>query len=88
MREEDHIHESIFFGFPGSSDGVNVINYCILYAKYYIYLEKLKDNNKKPSFNLDFLGYLCYLKEILKMEQNICLKRNQIVKFDKFKVIF
>ncbi len=47
-REEDHIHESILFGIPGTSDGVIVINYCLLFAKYYIYLEKLKDNNKKP----------------------------------------
>ncbi len=48
IREEDHIHESILFGFPGTSDGVIVINYCLLYAKYYIYLEKLKDKNKTP----------------------------------------
>ncbi len=40
--EKDHIHKSILFGFPGSSDGVIVINYCMLYAKYYIYLEKTK----------------------------------------------
>ncbi len=56
IREEDHIHESILFGFPGTSDGVIVINYCMLYAKSYIYLEKLKDNNKQPGFNVDFLG--------------------------------
>ncbi len=80
IREEDHIHESILFF-------VIVINYCLPYAKYYIYLEKLKDNNKNPRFNVGFLGYICYPKEILKIEQNICFKRNQIVKFDKFKVI-
>ncbi len=64
---------------------VIVINYCLLYAKYYSYLEKLKDKNKKPGFNVDFLGYL---NGILKIEQNICLKRNQIVKFEKLNVIF
>ncbi len=57
--------------------GAIVINYCLLYAKYYIYLEKVKDKNKIPDFNVDFLGYLCYLKGILKIEQNICLKRNK-----------
>ncbi len=45
IRMEEHIHESILFGFSESSDNVIVINYCILYAKQYIYLEKL--NNKK-----------------------------------------
>ncbi len=39
IRKEDHIHESILFGFAVTSDGVIVINYCLLYAKYYIYLE-------------------------------------------------
>ncbi len=43
----------------------------------------MKDKNTKPGFNVDFLGYLCYLKGILKIEQNICFKRNQIVKFEK-----
>ncbi len=50
------MHKSILYGFPGTSDDVIVINYCILYAKYYSYLENLKDNNNKSSFNIDFLG--------------------------------
>ncbi len=36
IREESDIHESILFGFPGSSDYATAINYCILYAKHYI----------------------------------------------------
>ncbi len=48
----------------------------------------MKDKNKKPGFNVDFLGYLCFLKGLLKIEQNFFFKRNQIVKFEKFKVIF
>ncbi len=44
--EKNGIHESILLGFPGTNNDVIVINYCILYAKYYIYLEKLKQNNK------------------------------------------
>ncbi len=66
IREDDHIHESILFGFPGTSDGVIVINYCLLYAKYYIYLEKLKDKNEKSGFNVDFLGTYAILKEFRK----------------------
>ncbi len=80
-REESHIHESILFGFPGSSDDAIFINYCMLYAKCYIY-------SKKREFNVDFLGYLCYLKYILKIEKSICNRKNQIAKFDKFNTIF
>ncbi len=43
IRMEENIHESILFGFPESSDNTIVINYCILHAKQYIYLEKLND---------------------------------------------
>ncbi len=35
-----------------------------VYAKQYIYLEKLKDKNKCTSFNVDFLGYLSHLKHM------------------------
>ncbi len=53
IREESYIHESILFGFPGSSDDAIVINYCIIYAKYYIYLEKLKEENKKENLRVN-----------------------------------
>ncbi len=64
IRDESHIHESILFGFPGRSDDAIVINYCILYAKHYIYIEKLKENKNQNTFNIDFLGYLFKLKYI------------------------
>ncbi len=46
---ESYIHESILFGFPGSSDHAIAINYYILYTKHYIYLAKLKEENKKEN---------------------------------------
>ncbi len=51
------MHESILFGFPGRSDDAIVINYCILCAKQYIYLEKRKENKNQNTFNIDLLGY-------------------------------
>ncbi len=80
--------EDIYCKRSRNCDDIIVINYCIQYTKYYIYLEKLKDNNNKSCLNVDFLGYLCYLKETVKIENRFYLKQNQIVKFDKFKVIF
>ncbi len=49
IREESYIHESILFGFHESSDDAININYGILYAKHYIYLEKFKEENKKEN---------------------------------------
>ncbi len=37
---------------------------------------------------VDFLGYLCYLKYILKIEKSNCNRKNQIAKFDKFNTKF
>ncbi len=88
IGEQSYIHESILFRFSGSSNDAIAINYCMLYAKYYIYLTKLKEENKKREFNVDFLGYLCYLKYTLKIEKSICNRKNQITKFDKFSTIF
>ncbi len=62
-------------------------SYCILYAKQYTYLEKIKDKNKCTSSNVDFLGYLFHLKHVLKIEENICSKNNEKLKFDKFNII-
>ncbi len=62
IRHESHILESIIIGFPGRSDDAIVINYCILYAKQYIFLEKHKENKNQNTLNLDFLGYLSNIK--------------------------
>ncbi len=66
---EENIYKSILFGFPESSDNAIVINYCILYAKQYIYLEKLNDKKNKQNLNVDFLSYLSHLKNTLKIEK-------------------
>ncbi len=63
IREESYIHESILFGFHESSDDVIIINYCMLYAKYYIYLKKLKEENKKENLMQTFWG-ICAISNI------------------------
>ncbi len=88
LREEDYIYEYILFGFPGKSDDTIVANYYIVYAKPYIYLEKLKNKNKNTIFNVYILGYLSHLKYILKMEESICIQNNQNLMFNKFIIIY
>ncbi len=34
----DHLKECVLFGFPGENKIYNVINFCILTAKYYMYI--------------------------------------------------
>ncbi len=79
-----HIQESILLGFPGRSNDAIVINYCILYAKQFIYQENLKENKEQNALNIDFLGYLSQFKYKLKIETNICFRRNQSIKLNKF----
>ncbi len=62
ITDESHLYESILFGFSLRSDDAIVINYCILYAKQYIYLEKLQENKNQNTPNINFLGYLSKLK--------------------------
>ncbi len=33
------------FGYPGEEDIIQIINYCVLLAKYSIYINKLNGNN-------------------------------------------
>ncbi len=67
IKEEKHIHESILFGFAGNSDDSIVTNYCILHAKYYIYVKNVNKSMKK--FNIDFLVYMCYLTYVLTIKK-------------------
>ncbi len=54
------------------SQNNNLINYCILYATYFIYKNKMNGMD-----NICFLGYLSYFKKILNIEESICLSRHQ-----------
>ncbi len=67
--DEPRIQESILLGFPGRSDNSIFINYCILYVKQFIYLERFKDSKEQNVLNRDFWGYLSQLKYQLKIEK-------------------
>ncbi len=78
----NNIHHAILYGFPENSDDDIITNY-----KYFINVEKLKDKSKNNNFNIEFLAYLSYLKISLRIENDICRKRNQIHNFFKFNII-
>ncbi len=61
---------------------MHVLNCCTLYAKYYIYIQRLFNNN-----TLDLYVCLTQLKQALQIEENICRKNNED-NFFKFHFIY
>ncbi len=49
--------ECTLFGYPGQEDIIQILHYCVLLAKYFIYTNKLNGNN-----TLDLYSYLVLLK--------------------------
>ena len=56
-------------GFPGSDNFVRLLNYCVLFGKFFVYSNKISENNR-----LDFYAYLVQLKQELHMEMKACSK--------------
>ncbi len=59
------LDERILFGFPEEDNLVYVMNFCIIFAKYFIYITKICGSN-----TFDFYTYNVQLKQKLKMEKN------------------
>ncbi len=72
----------MLFGFPGENKIFKVINFCILIAKYYIYIQKLINSNK-----IDFYNYLVQLKQKLQIENIVCIDEGNPSKFEQFEFI-
>ncbi len=72
----------MLFGLPGESKIFKVINFCILIAKYYIYIQKLINSNK-----IDFYDYLVQLQQKLQIENIICIDEGNPSKFEQFEFI-
>ncbi len=79
IRQQDDIIECIIFGFPGNTNNIIIMNYCIIYAKHFIYQKKINNDN-----NIDFLSYLSLLKRHSIIEREICIAQRQEHKFIKF----
>ncbi len=62
---------------------MQVLSFCILHAKYYIYIQRLFNNN-----TLDLYTCLNQLKQALETEENICNKNNKREKFLKYNFIY
>ncbi len=81
-KDNDEVAQCLLFGLQGNSDVVLASNYCILNAKYYIYIQKLLHNNK-----IDFYNYLVQLKNKLQVEEICCTNENNSTRFKKLEFI-
>ncbi len=81
-KDNDEVAQCLLFGLQGNSDVVLASNYCILNAKYYIYIQKLLHNNK-----IDFYNYLVQLKNKLQVEEICCTNENNSTQFKKLEFI-
>ncbi len=79
IRKANNLEECVLFGFSGNDNLTQVLNYCMIYTKYYIYIQRLFDNN-----NLELYTYLSLLKYNLNIEYEICKNNNRADKFERF----
>ncbi len=83
IRHIDHLQKNILFGFVDSNIITDVLNYCILYAKYCIYILRLFNQNK-----LDVYAYPTILKNTLTKERLININNNKLDKFEKLSIVY
>ncbi len=83
MNQYDDLEECILMGFSETSDDIFVLNYCIIYTKYYIFIQRLFNK-----YELDLLYAKQKVLLTLNIELSICKKRNEHHKFIKFSHIY
>ena len=79
MAEPNNLQQCLLLGFPDQSEITEVLNYCVIHAKYFIYNRKINKCN-----DIFIMDYLIYLKLKLKQEKYISESNNREKKFTKF----
>ena len=74
--------KTVIFGSPCITETVAVLNFCMFHMKYYIYRQRLFQDNV---FHLHEIQNTILAK--LEIEKNICQKENKNYKFDKFEIL-
>ena len=69
---------NVLFGIPRINEDpiIDVMNFCILYAKYYIYQQNLSNGE------MFFLDYVKLIKDKLEIEKTVCMLNHEC-NFDK-----
>ncbi len=81
------LEECIIFSFPEGNisirEEISVINFCIIYIKYYIYFQRLFNNNL-----LDVNASKFVIKSVLETEKDICTRNGKTAHFGKHNFIY
>ncbi len=72
-----------YIWFSNDSDVIEVLTYCVLYAKFYIYIQRLYNKN-----TLDLYAYLSQLKYAMEVDYKICKNQNNEKKFAKYNFVY
>jgi hypothetical protein len=83
LRED--IVEIILFGFRLIDDTFAALNYMMILAKYFIYINKQETNNIN---NIAVISFLPMLKENLDIEKSVYQSKNNIKNFMKYNKIY
>ncbi len=75
--------ECTLFGYQGEEDIIQILNYCVLLAEYFICTNKLNGNN-----TLDLYSYLVLLKRKIYIEKTICTQQNKPLLFEKWLFLY
>ncbi len=79
----DIFEECALFGYPVEEDIIQILNYCVLLAKYFIYTNKLNGKN-----TFDLYWYLVLLKKKIYIEKTICTQQNKPHLFEKWLFLY
>ena len=79
----EDIEESILFGFQPKGNTFEVLNFCILQAKYYIYIQRMFKDNK-----VDLYDFLSILKYKLRIEKHTLTESEKCNDFIKYEYIY
>ncbi len=71
------LNECIIFGFSSDSNVIEVLNYCVLYAKYYNYIQ-----------SLELFAYKSQLKYGMEIEYKICKSETNEKKCAKYNFVY
>ncbi len=76
---ENLVLNYIIFGCSLNTDAMQFLNFCMLYTKYYIYIQRLFNKNE-----LDIYACLAQVKLTLEIEYTICKNSNKEKDVQKF----
>ncbi len=76
------LNECIIIIFQGESDIIKVLNYCELYAKYYIFKQCLYNNK------LDVFTYMFQLRYAMEIESKTSKSQNNEKKLAKYNFVY